>query len=260
MKDKLTIIKVGGAVLNDNKIFKTFLNNFSKIEEKKILVHGGGIIASNYMVRLGIPPKFIKGRRITDEKTLDVAIMTYAGLINKKIVAQLQKLNCNSIGLSGADCNLIKSKKREIKDIDFGLVGDITKVNVNFINNLIKTNIHPVICSLSHDGNGQLLNTNADTIASELAIAFSNDYKVELYYCFEKKGVLKRTDDENSLIKKINNQTYKELKKSNIINDGMIPKLDNCFYALDHNVSKVCIGHPTMLFDHHSNFTTIQKL
>ena len=170
MKDKLTIIKVGGAVLNDNKIFKTFLNNFSKIEEKKILVHGGGIIASNYMVRLGIPPKFIKGRRITDEKTLDVAIMTYAGLINKKIVAQLQKLNCNSIGLSGADCNLIKSKKREIKDIDFGLVGDITGINVNFINNLIKTNIHPVICSLSHDGNGQLLNTNADTIASKFAI------------------------------------------------------------------------------------------
>ena len=260
MKDKLTIIKVGGAVLNDNKIFKTFLNNFSKIEEKKILVHGGGIIASNYMVRLGIPPKFIKGRRITDEKTLDVAIMTYAGLINKKIVAQLQKLNCNSIGLSGADCNLIKSKKREIKDIDFGLVGDITKVNVNFINNLIKTNIHPVICSLSHDGNGQLLNTNADTIASELAIAFSNDYKVELYYCFEKKGVLQRTSDENSVIKKINNKTYIELKKSNIINEGMIPKLDNCFYALDHNVSKVCIGQPNMLFDHHSNFTTIQKL
>ena len=242
MKDKLTIIKVGGAVLNDNKIFKTFLNNFSKIKEKKILVHGGGIIASNYLIRLGIPPKFIKGRRITDEKTLDVAIMTYAGLINKKIVAQLQKSNCNSIGLSGVDCNLIKSKKREIKDIDFGLVGDITQISVNFINNLIKTNIHPVICSLSHDGNGQLLNTNADTIASKFAIELSSIYDVTLKFCFDKGGVLTNQNDSSTIISSININDYESLINQNIITDGMIPKIENCFNALKKGVKNILMG------------------
>jgi len=194
------------------------------------------------MVRLGIPPKFIKGRRITDEKTLDVAIMTYAGLINKKIVAQLQKLNCNSIGLSGADCNLIKSKKREIKDIDFGLVGDITKVNVNFINNLIKTNIHPVICSLSHDGNGQLLNTNADTIASKFAIELSSIYNVTLKFCFDKGGVLTNQNDSSTIINSININDYESLINQNIITDGMIPKIENCFNALKKGVKNILIG------------------
>ncbi len=242
MKDKLIIIKVGGAILNDDKIFKAFLNNFSKIEEKKLLIHGGGIIASNYMIRLGIPTKFINGRRITDEKTLDVAIMTYAGLINKKIIAQLQKLNCNSIGLSGADCNLIKSKKREIKDIDFGLVGDITQINVNFINNLIKSNIHPVICSVSHDGNGQLLNTNADTIASKFAIELSSNFEVTLKFCFDKVGVLTKQDDPSTIISSINLNDYENLINQNIITNGMIPKIENCFNALKKGVKNILIG------------------
>jgi acetylglutamate kinase len=175
-------------------------------------------------------------------------------------VAKLQSFGCNSVGFTGADGNTIIANKRSETPINYGFAGDIVKVDISILKILINNNITNIFSAISHDEKGQLLNTNADTIASELAIAFSNDYKVELYYCFEKKGVLQHTNDENSVIKKINNQTYIELKKSNIISEGMIPKLDNCFYALDHNVSKVCIGQPTMLFDHHSNFTTIQKL
>ena len=170
MKDKLTIIKVGGGILNDQNIFENFLINFSKINGKKLLIHGGGIIASNLLIKLGISPKLVNGRRVTDEKTLEVAIMTYAGIINKTIVSKLQKNNCNSIGISGVDCNLILSKKRKIKDIDYGLVGDIEEVNGGFIKTLLCSNISPVVCSLSHDGNGQILNTNADSIASHISI------------------------------------------------------------------------------------------
>ena len=171
MKTKLTIVKVGGVILNDTVLFDGFLKNFSRINEYKIIVHGGGIIASNYMIRLGIIPKMINGRRITDSQTLDIAIMAYAGLVNKKIVSKLQKLNCNSIGLSGADGNLIKSKIRKVNKIDYGVVGDIEKVNDGFLLNLLNSNLTPAICSLTHDNKGQLLNTNADTIASEIGIA-----------------------------------------------------------------------------------------
>ena len=166
MKNKLTIIKVGGGILNERKLFKIFLENYSKIKGLKLLVHGGGVIASNYMIRLGIPVKMNEGRRITDSDTLDVAVMTYAGLINKNIVSTLQKFNCNAIGLCGADANLITSKIREIKEIDYGLVGDILSINDNFINQLLKLKISPIICSLTHNVEGQILNTNADSIAS----------------------------------------------------------------------------------------------
>ena len=186
MKTKLTIVKVGGVILNDSVLFDEFLKNFSRINEYKIIVHGGGIIASNYMIRLGIIPKMINGRRITDSKTLDIAIMTYAGLVNKKIVSKLQDLNCNSIGLSGADGNLIKSKIRKVNKIDYGFVGDIEKVNDEFLLDLLNSNLTPAICSLTHDNKGQLLNTNADTIASELGIAMSKYFKVTLKYCFDK--------------------------------------------------------------------------
>jgi len=173
MKTKLTIVKVGGVIINDNLLFEEFMKSFSKINENKIIVHGGGIIASNYMIRLGIIPKMVNGRRITDSETLDVAIMTYAGLVNKKIVSNLQKLNCNSIGLSGADGNLIKSKIRKVNKINYGFVGDIEKINDQFLLNLLNSNLTPTICSITHDKNGQLLNTNADTIASDTAIAMS---------------------------------------------------------------------------------------
>ena len=256
----LKVIKIGGKIIDNEAQLTSFLRKFSSLKGSKILVHGGGKLASDLSNKMNIPVKFIDGRRVTNAETLDIITMVYAGKINKTIVAKLQSFGCNSIGFTGADGNTIIANKRSETPINYGFAGDVVKVNIRTLKILINSNITNIFSAISHDQNGQLLNTNADTIASELAIAFSNDYKVELYYCFEKKGVLQRTNDENSVIKEINNQTYIELKKSNIINEGMIPKLDNCFYALNHNVSKVCIGNPTMLFDHHSNFTTIQKL
>jgi acetylglutamate kinase len=174
--------------------------------------------------RLGIQTEIVDGRRITNESTLDVAIMTYAGLINKTIVCKLQKYKCNSIGLSGVDCNLIKAVKRPINKIDYGLVGDITEINDVFLNTLLKSKVTPVICSLSHDGNGQIFNTNADTIASFLSIKLTKDFNVTLKYCFDKSGVL---NDRNSLIKTINLSNYKNLINEKIISGGMIPKIEN---------------------------------
>ena len=242
MKNKLTIIKVGGGILNERKLFEIFLENYSKIKGLKLLIHGGGVIASNYMIRLGIPVKMNKGRRITDSNTLDIAVMTYAGLINKNIVSILQKFNCNAIGLCGADANLITSKIREIKEIDYGLVGDIISINDNFINQLLKLKISPIICSLTHNGYGQLLNTNADSIASEISIKLSKNYDVTLKYCFDKPGVLIDKNDNLSFKKTISKTDYKQLVNDKIISDGMVPKIENCFYALENGVNNVFIG------------------
>ncbi len=242
MKNKLTIIKVGGGILNERKLFEIFLENYSKIKGLKLLIHGGGVIASNYMIRLGIPVKMNDGRRITDSNTLDIAVMTYAGLINKNIVSILQKFNCNAIGLCGADANLIISKIREIKEIDYGLVGDIISVNDNFINQLLKLKISPIICSLTHNGYGQLLNTNADSIASEISIKLSKNYDVTLKYCFDKPGVLIDKNDNLSFKKTISKTDYKQLVNNKIISDGMVPKIENCFYALENGVNNVFIG------------------
>lgn len=242
MKNKLTIIKVGGGILNERKLFEIFLENYSKIKGLKLLIHGGGVIASSYMIRLGIPVKMNNGRRITDSNTLDIAVMTYAGLINKNIVSILQKFNCNAIGLCGADANLITSKIREIKEIDYGLVGDIISVNDNFINQLLKLKISPIICSLTHNGYGQLLNTNADSIASEISIKLSKNYDVTLKYCFDKPGVLIDKNDNLSFKKTISKTDYKQLVNNKIISDGMVPKIENCFYALENGVNNVFIG------------------
>lgn len=255
MKDKLTIIKVGGGILNDENIFEKFLYNFSKINEKKLLIHGGGIIASNYLIKLGISPKLVKGRRITDKKTLDIIIMTYAGLINKTIVSKLQKNNCNSIGISGVDCNLIISEKRKIKDVDYGLVGDIEKINGGFIKTLLCSNITPVICSLSHDGKGQILNTNADSVASYISKEMSIYYDVSLKYCFDKSGVLIDQKNTSSVLKNINLSYYKKLIKEEIIKDGMIPKLDNCFYALKNGVNSVSVGGHDIIKNNYTKVT-----
>ena len=248
MKTKLTIVKVGGVILDDNLLFEEFLKNFSLINENKIIVHGGGIIASNYMIRLGIIPKMINGRRITDSKTLDIAIMTYAGLVNKKIVSKLQKLNCNSIGLSGADGNLIKSKIRKANKIEYGFVGDIEKINDEFLFNLLNSNLTPTICSLTHDKKGQLLNTNADTIASEIAIAMSKYYNVTLKYCFDKPGVLMDQNSNTSIKKNITKNEFRKLVDNKIISDGMIPKLENCFHALENGVNKIYIGDLDIIY------------
>ena len=251
--ETLKVVKIGGNIIDNDAELTSFLKDFSTLEGPKILVHGGGKLATELSNKMNVPVKMIDGRRVTDAETLEIITMVYAGKINKNIVAKLQSFGCNSVGFSGADGNTILAKKRLISPIDYGFVGDVVKVDVRTSNLLLSNNITNIFSAISHDGNGQLLNTNADTIASELAIAFSKFYKVELYYCFEKNGVLESIDDDDSVIEQINQETYQKLKKSGIINEGMIPKLNNCFYALEKNVSKVCIGKSNMLFDQQSS-------
>jgi len=242
MKRKISVVKIGGNIINDEQLLDSFLTNFSKIKNDKILIHGGGKIATQLSKRLGVETKMIEGRRVTSQDDLDNIVMVYAGLINKKIISKLQKMNCNAIGLTGADANSISAVKRSENPINYGWVGDVVSVNSDAINMFLKNGITPVFCAVSHDGMGQLLNTNADSIASEVAIKMSNDYETELIYCFEKKGVLLNVEDENSVIENINTSNYLKLKEEKIIENGMIPKLDNCFYALNNKVSKVIVG------------------
>jgi acetylglutamate kinase len=256
---KLKIIKIGGNIIDNEAALSSFLDRFAAIETPKILVHGGGKLATQLANQLGLEVKMIDGRRITDKATLELITMVYAGKINKSIVAQLQAKDCNAIGFSGADGNTIVSKKRPLKPVDFGFVGDVEKVNTKIIQVLLEHKLTPVFCALTHDKKGQLLNTNADTIASELAIGFADHYETELYYCFEKNGVLKDVNDENSVITKITTQTYQGLIDDHIITDGMLPKLNNCIHAIEKNVHKVCIGKSEMLYDAAANFTTITK-
>ena len=198
------------------------------------------------------------GRRITDAETVEVITMVYGGKVNKSIVAGLQARNCNAIGFSGADGNSIRSIKRPVKDVDFGFVGDVVGVNSELIDKLLSLDITPVFCAITHDGKGQLLNTNADTIACELAIGLSKEYEVTLNYCFEKAGVLLDINDETSVVKEIDTSKYSELLKDQVIADGMLPKLENCFYALKNGVSKVQLGKPQMLQNTTTNFTTLR--
>jgi len=257
--NKLKIIKIGGNIIDNNNALTSFLDKFSKLEGPKVLVHGGGKLATQLAEKMNVPVKMNEGRRITDADTLDIITMVYAGKINKNIVAQLQASNCNAIGFSGADGNTIVSEKRPVKTVNYGFVGDVKKVNTHTLEVLINNNITPVFCAITHDENGQLLNTNADTIASELAIGFTSIYNTELYFCFEKNGVLEAIENDNSVIENINTETYKTLKNNNIIFEGMLPKLDNCFHAINNNVQKVCIGKSDMLFDTNSKHTTITK-
>ncbi len=242
---KLFIVKIGGNVIDDQTALQKFLTDFSKVRERKILVHGGGKTANELAQKLGVSQAMVNGRRITDAETLKITTMVYAGWLNKQIVALLQSNGVNAIGLSGADLNVIKTKKRENAEVDFGFVGDIVKdgVNAELIASQIESKITPVFCSVTHNGNGQLLNTNADTIASALAIALSKRYDVQLNFCFEKKGVMKSVEDESSLIETITKTEYKKLVREGIISKGMIPKLDNSFEAINKGVKKVVIGH-----------------
>lgn len=257
MKPKLSVVKIGGNVIENEKELSKFLTLFSKLEGPKVLVHGGGKLATQLAYKLGIESKLVNGRRITDEKSIDIITMVYGGLANKTIVAKLQAKNCNAIGLSGADGNAIQAHKRPVKEIDYGFVGDIDGINASLIDSLVKVNLTPVFCALSHDGNGQILNTNADTIASEIAIGMGDLYDTTLYYCFEKKGVLLDIKDEKSVVKHINSEKYKELLEQKIIADGMLPKLENCYHALHNNVSKVCLGDIEMIKSNSTLFTTI---
>lgn len=255
----LKIIKIGGNIIDNDDALQQFLKEFATITGPKILVHGGGKLATKLAEQMQVEVKMVDGRRITDTDTLDIITMVYAGKINKNIVAQLQASSCNAIGFSGADGNTIVSDKRPVKTIDYGFVGDVKKVNTEIVEILLNNNITPVFCAISHDKNGQLLNTNADTIASEIAIGFASIFKTELYYCFEKNGVLENVEDDNSVIENINTATYKELVENKVIFEGMLPKLNNCFHAINHKVQKVCIGKSSMLFRVNNKHTTITK-
>lgn len=239
--NKLSLIKVGGKVVENPETLAKLLNDFKQIAGYKILVHGGGKLATELSQKMGIETKMVEGRRITDRETLEVVTMVYTGLVNKNIVAQLQALHINAMGLCGADFNLIRSSKRPVKDIDYGFVGDVQEVQGDVLADLINQNIVPVVAPITHDRQGQLLNTNADTVANELAKAMAPHFDVHLYYCFEKPGVLMNPDDDNSLIREIKRKEFEQYKEEGIIQGGMIPKLDNAFNALACGVKEVII-------------------
>lgn len=238
---KLTILKIGGKLLDDEEMLSKALEAFSQIKGPKILVHGGGKKGSEISRRLGIEPQMVDGRRITDAATLEVVTMVYCGLLNKKIVAQLQSLGCNALGLSGPDGNAIHAHQRPAGEVDFGLAGDVDLVNKSLISSMLYKGITPVFSPITHDGSGQLLNTNADTIARMLAASLSKDFEVTLKFCFEKNGVLLTPDDDNSVMKKLSKTEYKLFRSNGTISEGMIPKLDNAFAAKKGGVSKVWI-------------------
>lgn len=241
----LFIIKIGGNVIDDEKNLAAFLQNFASIKAKKILVHGGGKIATKIGERLGITSNYVNGRRITDEATIDLVTMVYGGLVNKKIVAQLQSLQCDAIGLTGADANIVPAVKRPVKDIDYGFVGDVVKekIAVKNLAILLANDFTLVIAPLTHDGKGQMLNTNADTVASSLAVALSGIYNVRLIYCFEKNGVLENVADNDSVITLITKEKYEQLLADKKLFDGILPKIDNAFAAINSGVKEVLIGH-----------------
>lgn len=244
-KSVVTIYKIGGGIIDEAAELRKFLELLAQTEGLKILVHGGGKGASTMMRELGLVPQLINGRRVTDAATLDIVTMFYAGKTNKQVVAELQKLGVNALGLSGADGNVIRGVKRPVKDIDYGFVGDLAPASVDatLLRQLLAAGLTPVLCPIIHDGQGQLLNTNADTIASAVAVALAKFYTVKLHYCFEKNGVLRDMADEQSVMPEINTATYAELKQQGIIADGMLPKLENAFAALNQGVSQVIIGH-----------------
>lgn len=240
----LSVIKAGGKLIEDPVQFEKLMDWLSGLSNPFIFIHGGGNNAGDLSRKLGYEVKMHEGRRITDRQTLDVAVMVYAGLINKKLVAALHAGGKLAIGLSGADANIILSKKRNPSPIDFGWVGDIENVDNKRLGQFIKMGLTPVLCAITHDGKGQLLNTNADNLSYHVACAMSAEYSVELMLCFEKRGVLVDENDELSLIPKITSKEMENLKKQGIIHSGMIPKLESGFKAIQNGVSRVVIGNP----------------
>lgn len=241
---KLTVIKIGGNVIDNSEKLHQFLLDFTAVPGDKILIHGGGKIATELGVSLGVEAKMVEGRRITDIETLRVVTMVYAGLINKNLVAQLQAKGCNAIGLTGADGNVIKAVKRPVAEIDYGYVGDLnaSSVSTQTLISLLDAGMVPVLCAITHDGDTQLLNTNADTIASAVAVAMSTCYETSLIYCFEKRGVMRDIEDDNSLVTEIKLEQFETLKNEGVVSGGMIPKLHNAFEAIKSGVSAVYIG------------------
>lgn len=243
----LNILKIGGNVLADPAQLSQALDLFAQFPGPAILVHGGGRRASEILSALGHTPKMINGRRITDEAALEVVTMVYAGSLNKQLVAGLQARNCNAIGLSGADGNLIRAHKRIVKDIDYGYAGDIDEIDAVGFQALLEAGFCPVCCAITHDKKGQLLNTNADTIAASVAIALAGRYQVVLNYCFEKAGVLLDAERDDSVIPQIDSSYYQKLKAQGVVHSGMLPKLDNAFGALGQGVSSVRVGNLSSL-------------
>ncbi|TPN82256.1 acetylglutamate kinase [Aquimarina algicola] len=256
-RQKLLVIKIGGNIIENQDALDSFLKDFSKIKGPKILVHGGGKSATQLASKLGVKTEMVGGRRITSSENLDIVVMTYAGLLNKKIVSGLQKYKCNALGLTGADANVIVAEKRPVQFVDYGYVGDVNSVNSKVIKGFLDLEITPIFCAVTHDADGQLFNTNADTIASEIASAMSKAYEVSLLYCFELKGVLEDINDKESVIEHIDLEKYKVLQKAEVIADGMLPKLQNCFEALQKNVSKVYIANAEFIKDKNTKCTTL---
>ena len=244
-KESLSIVKIGGNIVDNPEALELFLTDFHRLEGRKLLVHGGGVMASKMATQLGIETTMVQGRRITDAETLKLVTMVYAGWINKNMVASLQKIGCNAIGLSGADGNSIPAQRRSPIPVDYGYVGDPDpeKTNVEFIFQLIELGITPVFCAITHDGKGQLLNTNADTVAYSVSTALSKRYVTSLYYCFEKEGVLRDLNDPESLVPSMNHEESEIYKQQGVIANGMIPKLDNSFRAIEKGVKEVIILH-----------------
>lgn len=256
--DKLSIIKVGGAIVEDEAQLNQLLQNFAAIPGRKVLVHGGGRRATKVAASLGIESKMVNGRRITDAEMLEVVTMVYGGLVNKNLVARLQAAGVNALGLTGADMNVIRSHKRPLKDgVDYGYVGDVDKADGKALQTLIEAGITPIMAPLTHDGMGHILNTNADTIASETAKALAPYYDVTLMYSFEKKGVLSNPDDDESVIPTISHESFARLKADGTISGGMLPKIENALAAVDAGVSRVIITLATAIDGKHG--TTIQK-
>ena len=239
--EKLTIVKVGGKIVEEPTSLKQLLSDFSKIEGHKVLVHGGGRSATAIAARLGIESQLVNGRRVTDAEMLKVVTMVYGGLVNKQIVAGLQAIGVNGLGLTGADLNYMRSEKRPVKDVDYGFVGDVKEVNAGILADLISKGIVPVLAPLTHDNAGNLLNTNADTIAGEAAKALEKYFEVTLMYCFEKKGVLLDENDDESVIANLTPALFEQYVLEKIINGGMIPKLENSFEAINAGVKQVII-------------------
>ena len=257
MKEKLTVIKVGGKIVEEEATLNQLLADFSAIEGYKVLVHGGGRSATKLAAQLGIESKMVNGRRITDAETLKVVTMVYGGLVNKNIVAGLQAKGVNAMGFTGADMNVIRSVKRPVKDVDYGFVGDVEKVNAELLGSLIRQGVVPVMAPLTHDGQGSMLNTNADTIAGETAKALAELFDVTLVFCFEKKGVLSDENDDDSVIPVITPELFQEYVDKGVIQGGMIPKLENSFSAIDAGVSQVVITLASAI--HQDGGTIIKK-
>ena len=243
--EKLQIIKIGGQVIESESILESFLKDLAGIQDKMIVVHGGGKLTTQLAQKLGVEQQLVDGRRITDAETLKIATMVYAGLINKQLVVRLQSLGKDALGLSGTDLNCIQTVLRKKGDTDYGFAGDLfaKSINTSKFQTLLEMGCTPVVCSITHDGKGQLLNTNADTLASGLAVALSPFYEIQLNYCFEKSGVMLNPEDDTTVFDNLSVLEYKGLKEKGIIHSGMIPKLDNAFDALSMGVSGIIIGH-----------------